>query len=348
MPRHCDSALAVAKHLAGHRAVEWVGYPLLEGNRYEALAHRYLPRGAGGILTFGVRGGAKAGERFIESVQFLSHLANVGDAKSLVIHPASTTHRQLSEDEQVPGRHAEMIRLCRAQTLDDIVWDLIRRWRARSDDALCRSAVAVGRSTIALVLLAQEGLLRLFGDSPSLVDVLEDLRGDDQRHVVRVDHPSRRGGPYLLGAAVCAMLMGWALWLQCGLGIDPCPLCSLQRIAVIAIGIAFLIAGIHNPGRLGAGIYAGLVVIIGVFGAVTAMRHVWIQSLPKDEVPACGMGLNYMLETLPLTDVLVKVFKGSGECAEAGWYLLGLAIPSWTLVFFIAMMVAAIALIRRA
>jgi disulfide bond formation protein DsbB len=138
--------------------------------------------------------------------------------------------------------------------------------------------------------------------------------------------PPRRPA-YLLGAAVCAALMGWALWLQYGVGLDPCPLCSLQRIAVIAIGIVFLIAAIHNPGRLGAGIYAGLVVIIGLFGVVTAMRHVWIQSLPKDEVPACGMGLNYMLETLPLTDVLLKVFRGSGECAESGWLFLGLAIP---------------------
>jgi O-acetylhomoserine (thiol)-lyase len=126
MPRHCESALAVARHLAAHRAVEWVNYPLLEGNRYGKLARRYLPRGAGGILTFGVRGGAAAGERFIESVQFLSHLANVGDAKSLVIHPASTTHRQLSEDEQrAAGVTPEMIRLSIGlETLDDILWDV--------------------------------------------------------------------------------------------------------------------------------------------------------------------------------------------------------------------------------
>jgi O-acetylhomoserine (thiol)-lyase len=126
MPRHCESALAVARHLAAHRAVEWVNYPLLEGNRYEKFAQRYLPRGAGGILTFGVRGGAAAGERFIESVQFLSHLANVGDAKSLVIHPASTTHRQLSEDEQrSAGVTPEMIRLSIGlETLDDILWDV--------------------------------------------------------------------------------------------------------------------------------------------------------------------------------------------------------------------------------
>jgi len=128
MPRHCASALAVARHLAAHPAVEWVNYPLLPGNRYEPLARRYLPLGAGGILTFGVRGGAAAGERMIEAVQFLSHLANVGDAKTLVIHPASTTHRQLSEDEQrAAGVTPEMIRLSVGlETLDDILWDLDR------------------------------------------------------------------------------------------------------------------------------------------------------------------------------------------------------------------------------
>jgi O-acetylhomoserine (thiol)-lyase len=126
MPRHSASALAVAEHLAAHPAVEWVNYPLLPGNRHEAMAKRYLPHGAGGILTFGVRGGAKAGERFIEGVQFLSHLANVGDAKTLVIHPASTTHRQLSEDEQrAAGVGPELIRLSIGlESLDDILWDI--------------------------------------------------------------------------------------------------------------------------------------------------------------------------------------------------------------------------------
>jgi O-acetylhomoserine (thiol)-lyase len=126
MPRHSESALAIAQHLAEHPAVEWVSYPLLPGNRYEALAKRYLPRGAGGILTFGVKGGAAAGVKCIEAVQFLSHLANVGDAKTLIIHPASTTHRQLDEDEQrAAGVSPEMIRLSVGlETLDDILWDL--------------------------------------------------------------------------------------------------------------------------------------------------------------------------------------------------------------------------------
>jgi O-acetylhomoserine (thiol)-lyase len=126
MPRHSESALAVAHHLAAHPAVAWVQYPGLPDGPYAALARRYLPRGAGGILGFGVRGGAAAGVKFIEAVQFLSHLANVGDAKSLVIHPASTTHRQLSEEEQrAAGVSPEMIRLSVGlETLDDIIWDI--------------------------------------------------------------------------------------------------------------------------------------------------------------------------------------------------------------------------------
>ncbi len=158
--------------------------------------------------------------------------------------------------------------------------------------------------------------------------------------------PGRRAA-YLLGALVCAGLMAWALWLQYGLNLDPCPLCSVQRLVVISIGIVFLIAAAHGPGRLGAGIYAGLVLVLGTFGAVIAFRHVWIQHLPKDQVPACGMGLDYMLETLPLADVFAKVFRGTGECAEAGWYFLGLAIPAWTFVFFFAMTIVALVLVRR-
>jgi O-acetylhomoserine (thiol)-lyase len=134
MPRHCASALTVAQHLAAHPAVDWVNYPLLAGNRYEPLARRYLPEGAGGILTFGVRGGAAAGVKFIEGVQFLSHLANVGDAKTLVIHPASTTHRQLDEAEQrAAGVLPEMIRLSVGlEAVDDIIWDV--------DQALAKAA----------------------------------------------------------------------------------------------------------------------------------------------------------------------------------------------------------------
>ena len=126
MDRHCDNTLSVARHLAKHPAVSWVNYPGLADNRYHALAQRYMPRGASSVLTFGVEGGAVAGERFIEAAQFMSHLANVGDAKTLIIHPASTTHRQLGEDEQIAaGVMPDMIRLSVGlESLDDILWDI--------------------------------------------------------------------------------------------------------------------------------------------------------------------------------------------------------------------------------
>lgn len=126
MDRHCVNALAVARWLEAHPRVAWVNYPGLENNRYHALASKYLPKGAGAVLSFGIKGGAAAGQRFIDSVEFLSHLANIGDAKTLVIHPASTTHRQLSEEQQIAaGVPPDLIRLSVGlETLDDILWDI--------------------------------------------------------------------------------------------------------------------------------------------------------------------------------------------------------------------------------
>ncbi len=133
MDRHCANALAVAEFLAAHPAVAWVKFAGLADNPYHDLARRYLPRGAGAILAFGVAGGQAAGVKFIEGVQFLSHLANVGDAKTLVIHPASTTHRQLSEEQQIEaGITPDMVRISVGlETLDDILWDI--------DQALAKS-----------------------------------------------------------------------------------------------------------------------------------------------------------------------------------------------------------------
>lgn len=126
MDRHCANTLAVARFLRDHSAVSWVKYAGLEDNPYHSLAKKYLPKGAGGVLTFGIKGGEAAGIKFIEGAQFLSHLANVGDAKTLVIHPASTTHRQLNEEEQASaGVSPDMIRMSVGlETLDDILWDI--------------------------------------------------------------------------------------------------------------------------------------------------------------------------------------------------------------------------------
>ncbi len=126
MERHVENARAVSEFLKGHEAVRWVKYAGDPDNAYYDLARKYLPRGAGSILTFGIAGGWQAGAKFIENVNFLSHLANVGDAKTLVIHPASTTHRQLNEEElQQAGVSPDLIRLSVGiETIDDILWDI--------------------------------------------------------------------------------------------------------------------------------------------------------------------------------------------------------------------------------
>jgi O-acetylhomoserine (thiol)-lyase len=134
MQCHCSNALRVAEFLESHDCVEWVSYPGLRSSPYHKLAERYLPQGAGGMLAFGIRGGLEAGRKFIESLQLFSHLANVGDAKSLVIHPASTTHQQLSTEEKLAGGITDnLIRLSVGiEEIDDILWDL--------DQALRQSA----------------------------------------------------------------------------------------------------------------------------------------------------------------------------------------------------------------
>jgi O-acetylhomoserine (thiol)-lyase len=133
MERHVENARKVAEFLQGHPQVSWVKYAGLPGDEYYALGKKYLPRGAGSVFTFGVKGGMEAGVKFIESVQFLSHLANIGDAKTLVIHPASTTHRQLSDEDLVKaGVSKDMVRISIGlETADDIIWDI--------DQALARA-----------------------------------------------------------------------------------------------------------------------------------------------------------------------------------------------------------------
>jgi O-acetylhomoserine (thiol)-lyase len=132
MDRHVANTRAITSFLAEHPTVSWVNYPSLPESPSFALAQRYLPKGAGAVLTFGIKGGFDAGRRFIEKLQLFSHLANVGDAKSLVIHPASTTHQQLSEDEQrAAGVLPEMIRLSIGlEDAEDLLWDLDQALRA--------------------------------------------------------------------------------------------------------------------------------------------------------------------------------------------------------------------------
>jgi disulfide bond formation protein DsbB len=136
----------------------------------------------------------------------------------------------------------------------------------------------------------------------------------------------------VLGALACAGLMGYALYAQHVLGLEPCPLCVFQRVAVIALGGVFLVAALLAPRGGGRFAYAGLLFVAAAAGAGVAGRHLWLQSLPPERVPACGPGLDYLLEAFPFTEMLQTVLSGSGECAQVDWSLLGLAMPAWVLI----------------
>ncbi len=143
-------------------------------------------------------------------------------------------------------------------------------------------------------------------------------------------------------ALVCAALMGFALYAQYILELEPCPLCILQRVAMISAGLIFLLAFLHGPGKVGARVYGVLAGVAAAIGAAIAGRHQWLQGLPPGEVPACGPGLEYMLDVFPLTEALRRTFTGSGECAEVVWRFLGLSMPGWVLVWFVFLGIAAL------
>lgn len=134
------------------------------------------------------------------------------------------------------------------------------------------------------------------------------------------------------GAGICALLLGYAYYAQYYQGLEPCPLCIFQRVAVLALGLAFLVAALHNPGRTGGRIYAVLIGLVTLAGVGVAGRHVYIQSLPAGQVPECGATLDFMLEVFPLVDVIKQVLTASGECGVIDWSFLGLSMPMWVLV----------------
>ena len=152
-------------------------------------------------------------------------------------------------------------------------------------------------------------------------------------------------GPRLLNLAgflACAGMMGFALYAQHVLLLDPCPLCVFQRIATIALGLVFLAAAIQGPGRIGARIYAGLILLSGGFGVGVAAWHVRLQNMPSDEVPGCGPGFEYIMDNFALFDALSMIFQGSGECADVVWRLLGLSMPSWVIIGLGGLLVAGV------
>ena len=139
---------------------------------------------------------------------------------------------------------------------------------------------------------------------------------------------------FLLIFIACTVMLGVAGYFQFVEGMEPCPLCIFQRVAMFAVGIVALLAVLHNPDAVGNRVYGFLAGILAVVGGLISARHVWIQSLPADQVPTCGPGLSFMLDNFPLMDALKTVLTGSGECAEVLWRFLGLTVPGWTLVAF--------------
>ena len=127
-------------------------------------------------------------------------------------------------------------------------------------------------------------------------------------------------------------MMAYALYAEHVLYLMPCPLCVFERLAVISLGIVFLVAALHNPLAKGRFAYTSLIALATGAGLGVAGWHVWIQNLPADEVPSCGPGFGYIIDEFPLADALKMIFTGSGECASIDWVLLGLSMPAWVLI----------------
>ncbi len=146
----------------------------------------------------------------------------------------------------------------------------------------------------------------------------------------------------LLGAIGAFGALAFAYYLQYFQGLEPCPLCIFQRIAIFATGLAFLVAALHGPHGAARWLYALMSALAAGTGAAIAGRHVWLQSLPADQVPACGPGLDYLLDILPWQQVLAKVLRGDASCASIDASFLGLSLPGWTHVAFAGLLIWAL------
>jgi disulfide bond formation protein DsbB len=150
-----------------------------------------------------------------------------------------------------------------------------------------------------------------------------------------IDSRSQRRRVNLGGVAAVIGLLGYAYFAQFVQNYEPCPLCIFQRVEMFGLGVVLLIAGLHSPKGAGARVYAALGVVVAGLGVATAGRHVYLQNLPKDQVPQCGPGLDYIFDAFPVTDAVRMIFTGSGECADINWAFLGLSMPTWVLLWFV-------------
>ena len=150
-----------------------------------------------------------------------------------------------------------------------------------------------------------------------------------------------------LGAAACALLLAFGYYLQYARGLEPCPLCLVQRGFFYLVGGVLALAALHAPAARGRIVYGSLAALFAAGGIGTASRQVWLQHLPPERVPACGPDLFFMLDNFPLSQTLTKLFTGTGECAAVDWTFLGLSIAEWSLAWFVALFAYALWLASR-
>lgn len=142
---------------------------------------------------------------------------------------------------------------------------------------------------------------------------------------------------------LCSGMMGFGYYLQYAVGLEPCPLCMTQRVFIVAVGLTGLVGALHAPrGAAGVRAYALLATVFCLVGSAFSARHVWLQSLPAEQAPACGPSIDYILDTFPLMEALEVLLRGNGSCAVVDWSFLGLSIPAWTLVAFAGILLALI------
>ena len=145
---------------------------------------------------------------------------------------------------------------------------------------------------------------------------------------------------FIMTAVACTSLLAYGYYLELVEGLEPCPMCMLQRICYIAIAVVSLAGAVHGPRLRAVYLYGSLTALAAMLGAAIAGRQVWLQHLPPDLVPECGPGLEFMLEVFPLAEAIKQIFMGSGECAQVLWTFLGLSIAAWSLVCFCSIFVA--------
>jgi len=152
---------------------------------------------------------------------------------------------------------------------------------------------------------------------------------------------------FLLIFIGCASLLSTAILISPFKEMNPCPMCMMQRAVFIALGVLAIMAVLHNPAYIGQKIYAFFLTLISIGGASIAIRQLWLQSLPEDQVPACGPGIDYMIDVFPLLEVIEMSLRGTGDCAKVQWTLFNLSIPAWSLIAFFGIAILSLFILLR-